>query len=186
MDAVLSDGRKVIDAVTTTGSTSLPAIFSFTSSVASALEVVAGTGVTTLRMNHHSQVQLTVRVSDGHVNGNRLNVWCNLRPQATGDLDLGAASGAPVQTVSVGNSFVMPVRVNTGSNILGAFDFTIAFDGTAMTTSSDNVEVIAPSSAGVVDISTSIDTDAGTVRVVGTIVNSQVRGPAVSLSLIHI
>jgi len=52
---------------------------------------------------------------------------CNLNP-AIGDIDLGAATGIPLPSIRVGDTFSVEVAVNTGSLFIGAFEVSVLFN----------------------------------------------------------
>ena len=173
-DAVFSDGRKYVNAVDGNGNAGLPGLFTFQSETPLSLDINEISGTAILKRNHHSDIGVTVRVADTTLVSSEIRVWCNIQATFTGDIDLGEVRGAPVPVMAVGESRSLPVRVHTGPHYLGAFDILLNFDAASMSVTSVT-SAVSPSD-GAVDLVSSIDRSAGTVRIIGTILNSKVHG----------
>ena len=179
-DAVFSDGRKYENAVDSDGNAGLPGLFTFQSETPLSLDIDGTSGAAVLRGNHYRAVSVAVSVANAPLVTSEIRVWCNIQATSTGDIDLGEVRGAPVPVMAVGESRSLPVRVHTGSNYLGAFDILLNFDAAAMSVTSVT-NAVSPND-GAVDLVSSIDRSAGTVRLIGTISNSRVRGPDEALA----
>jgi len=141
----LSDGTSI--AVAASGATSsgwlAPAtMLVFSSAQASAINV-SGAGVVSLQGNYFASVALTASDTCGSgVPAAVVDVYANLAP-ATYDVDLGATMGAPLGSVSVGDRFSVPVRVQGLSNQdVTAFQIIVTFDPTLVVVASDTDCVI--------------------------------------------
>ena len=109
----------------------LPNLVTFSASPTSALTVDSSTGVATLRGNSLlSPASISVAAVDSGVVQN-VTVFCNLDP-TFGDVDLGNTTGLPVVTQTVGTSFTLPVRVNSGSAVLDSIELDVTFDPTVL------------------------------------------------------
>ena len=115
LGVVLSDGRQIPQAVTSGGSNVLPGLFTFASSVSSALAIHPTTGAVELRDNYHDSITVSVNVTNrGTVSGSTLQAYCNLLPRPA-DVDLGGTVGAPIPRSVVSQWQNVDVTVNTGS-----------------------------------------------------------------------
>ena len=77
---------------------------------------------------------------------------CNLDP-AVGDVDLGSPTGLAFAPVVVNTRFDMPVRINTGSAFVGAYDIAIALPATLV----EVVSVTKAYSSGLLDYRVTAD-----------------------------
>ena len=174
----LSDGRKIPDAVSSTGEMRLPGLLRFASSEPSVLDMDTTTGQVTLLNNHHEQVTVTVTVPGETVSSNTIQTWCNLLPVRVGDVDLvqNGGRGPPVQALAVGSTGRLDVKVNTGGQTLGAFQIQVEYDSQGIEVT--EVEYSVGAADGTVDEVTSIrvEGDQGVVRLTGTVQNSRLRG----------
>ena len=84
-------------------------------------------GNITILSNSLTAVSLTVIVNDANRNQTTANIFANLQP-AIGEMDLGGTAGPPVPPVSPGESFEVPVRINIGSQSVGALEIDVAYD----------------------------------------------------------
>ncbi len=57
--------------------------------------------------------------------------FCNLDPEV-GDVDLGVRSQAPLASARVGQTVIVPVRINTGSSDLVSVDLIVEYDETRL------------------------------------------------------
>jgi hypothetical protein len=95
-----------------------------------AAAIAADSGVLTLKANALETVDISLLVR-GQLGGENIKIGlaCNLDP-GVGDVDLGRNIGLPLGPNKVGDTFDVPLRINTGSDALGAFDLTITYDPT--------------------------------------------------------
>ena len=134
-----SDGTDV--AVALTGKTSSSwitpsSILTFASSVSSAVEVSAE-GVLSLSANYFGAVTLTATDLCGSDQEATLDIFANLMPD-THDVDLGASVGPPFGTVVVGDSFAMPVWIQSSISLdVTAFQVIVTFDSSVVKVASD-------------------------------------------------
>eukprot|EP00041_Stephanoeca_diplocostata_P035072 m.1225127 g.1225127 ORF g.1225127 m.1225127 type:complete len:2466 (+) comp24628_c0_seq2:373-7770(+) len=170
---VMSNGRRITNAVSSSGAFYLRGMFSFNSSTPSALTIDAASAVATLVGNHYTGVTVSVTIGSSQrvVGGSTISVFCNLDTTDLGDVDLGQASGAPIAPQSVGTFFTVPVRVNTGSNTLGAFSIRLEYDEDDLVV---NDSTVFPIRGGSLEDVTTIT--ANYTLLAGTILNSRVRG----------
>ena len=84
-------------------------------------------GNVTILSNSLTAVSLTVIVNDANRNQTTANIFANLQP-AIGEMDLGGTAGPPVPPVSPGEHFEVPVRINIGSQSVGALEIDVAYD----------------------------------------------------------
>jgi hypothetical protein len=94
-------------------------------------DVVGKTGTFFLISNYHKQVTATaVYTIDSNVKVQE-SFACNADP-SVGDVDLGSPTGIAVPAVSLGSTFNVELRVNTGSKYLGPFTFELQYDSSVM------------------------------------------------------
>jgi len=120
VSATFEDGTVLVNALTIKG------LLTFSSSDKFRASIDADTGLATLIDNHRQLVTLTAKAVTSGVTGSSQTA-CNLEPDV-GDIDLGQSTGLPHPDVKPGQTFVMPVRVNTGSQALGSLDITVRYD----------------------------------------------------------
>ncbi|MDP6944320.1 MAG: cohesin domain-containing protein, partial [Myxococcota bacterium] len=108
----------------------VPGLLTYESSYPDAMTIDT-TGTAALHANHRELVLVTVTATTGGAT-NTFETACNLEP-AIGDVDLGQAFGIAHPDVLPGEDFVMPVRVNTGNQAIGALDLTFEYDPTVIT-----------------------------------------------------
>lgn len=126
LGATLSDKRQYPRLFANNGSPVIPGLVNFTSKLKNILQVDGKTGTLKLLGNHHSSIVVEAKTCSG-VSG-FLNLFCNLNPVAVGDADIGKSNGAPVDAAKVGDTFTIPVRVNTGGRALSFFRVNVKFD----------------------------------------------------------
>ena len=100
--------------------------FRLESEATAVMTVSSATGQVTLLGNSVDSVSIVARASNSTAEA-RTRFPCNVRP-AIGDADLGSYDGAPLPHRAVGDTFEVPLRVNTGGEFLGAFDIFVHFD----------------------------------------------------------
>ncbi len=120
VSATFEDGTVLVNALNIKG------LLSFSSSDKFRASIHATTGLATLIDNHRQLVTLTAKAVTSGAAGSSKTA-CNLEPDV-GDIDLGQPTGLPHPDVKPGQTFVMPVRVNTGSQTLGSIDVTVRYD----------------------------------------------------------
>ena len=132
---VLENGRQLPALFDDAGPPLVPGLVTFTTDTASAVSVDSASGVVTLRGNHWSSVSVTASIAGP--SGSRIergaSFACNLDPQTSGDVDLGAADAHPLKSRRVNEVFQVPLRVNTGGLFLGTFDIYVFFDSSILT-----------------------------------------------------
>ena len=113
LGVTLSDNRQYTR--TFSGSTPLlEGLFAFTSSEATKIELGQASGTAKLLGNHKGVVGMSANVcSAGGGASKAVQIAANLEP-ASGDGDLGSASGVAVPAQKTGATFAVDVRVNTG------------------------------------------------------------------------
>ena len=107
-------------------------LFSFSSSAPSVLGVDNSNGRITSNANMGEDVVVTAtsRPRSGPPVTATVRISSNVDP-VLGDVDLGAESGLPVEAVTTGSNFTVPVRVNAAAAI-GAVQITLNFDSTQL------------------------------------------------------
>ena len=125
-----SDGTHHPELFSLTGKPLLSDILVFASKKISVVTVGAVSGQVTLLKNDMDPVSVTATVRSTSF-ATSLNLACNLQP-TVGDVDLGSLSGFPLSQVTAGQVFNVPVRINTGSDSLGAFDLTVSYDSSRL------------------------------------------------------
>ena len=104
----------------------VPGLLSFSSNATKKVSINAKSGLATLLDNHNRPVTLSAKAVSSGVVGS-VKTAANLVP-VVGDIDLGQKAGVPHPDVKPGQSFIMPLRVNTGSQSLGSIDVTVTYD----------------------------------------------------------
>lgn len=84
-------------------------------------------GLVTLQANSPQDVRVTVYAVQSPLLKDSFAFACNLDPDV-GDVDIGDITGVPLKPVQVGESFVAPVRINSGGLVLGSFDVEIVYN----------------------------------------------------------
>lgn len=130
--ATFSDGTVYPEVVAGGNTTLLPGVFTFTSPGTTAL-TVDGAGVTTLQGNN--ELPVAVRVGVQYLPAMptvTINVACDLLPDV-GDVDLGVSGEeSPVPSRTVGDTFNVEVRFNTGTDSMGSIDLSVTYPAAAM------------------------------------------------------
>jgi hypothetical protein len=124
-----SDGTIITSLFGSSGAIVYPNLVSFSSLDTSLVTVQSATGQVTIKGNSRNSL---VKVTASSASNPSIFVSslfaCNLDP-AVGDVDLGGTAGSPyVVSTSVGQTFDVIVRVNTGSSSLGAIDMLVSYD----------------------------------------------------------
>jgi hypothetical protein len=137
----LSDDRQYISAFNSNGVPALPGLVTFESQTTKSISVDSVTGIATLRNNHYSGVELSATTCAGSVNAKTKSfpIYANLEPAAA-DADVGSRNGIPVPPQMRGSQFSLPIRVNTGTKRLMAFNVLVAY-------SEEDLELVAVSNA---------------------------------------
>lgn len=136
VSVTLSNGRRLAKLFDGDGAGEpyVPGLVAFTTDTPSAVLVGATSGTVVLLDNSPSSVTVTAHVAAGQEAGAAATLSrgaafaVNLDPTRGGDVDLGNADGQPLLPRKVGEVFEVPLRVNTGSKYLGAFDVFVTFD----------------------------------------------------------
>ena len=84
-------------------------------------------GSVTLKANSPREVHVTVSALQSPSIKDSFVFACNLDPDV-GDVDIGDVTGVPLKFAHVGESFVAPVRINSGNQVLGSFNVEIVYD----------------------------------------------------------
>lgn len=179
LGAVFDDGTRYPSLLTGATDLTLPGIVIFASAVTDAVTVGVEDGRATLRGNAASTVTLTATVpasaaASAEAIVASLGIACNLDP-AAGDVDLGAAAGVPLPAVAIGASFTVGVFVNTAGRDVGAYEFQVQYDSTAL-----EVTDASADHGGLFD--RRVDSAAGTVTFGGTIAAGEGRGSRLRLA----
>jgi len=119
LSATLADGTQYVNALV------IPGLVNWSSSLKGKVSVDAK-GIASLHDNHNKKVTLIATAKTSGTKGN-VQTAPNLTP-VVGDIDLGAIVGVAHPDVAAGESFTMPVRVNTGGQSLGSIDVTVQYD----------------------------------------------------------
>ncbi|MAS41851.1 MAG: hypothetical protein CML43_01685 [Rhodobacteraceae bacterium] len=110
----------------------IPSLLTYESDAPEAIRVDPFTGQAVLLNNLDRPVDITVSARSANSNASAtLSTFANLAP-AAGDVDLGAATGAALPALSPGSSFVVPVRVNCGSEALTAVQLAVVYNDTLL------------------------------------------------------
>ena len=104
----------------------------FSVDTVAAAQVSSASGRVELLANDPGRVTLRAAVSAGPAAPAQASFFCNLDP-AVGDIDVGELSGLALQALAVGETRTVDVRVNTGSQALGAYDLELFMDATLVT-----------------------------------------------------
>lgn len=126
----LSDGRQYPITMTSLTTSKLLQSFNLTSSVNTAVVINSDTGALKLIKNHPNEViiSLTARDSTGSMITRSVNVFCNLDLSVHGDVDLGFETRNPLPARSLGEEFMIPLRLHTANSFLGTFDIQVVFN----------------------------------------------------------
>ena len=174
ISATLDDGRQYVNVFQ---DYNLPNFVTFAAMPASALTIGSTTGVATLQGNSLTPATITVFAigSDGT---QTLQVNCNLDPEV-GDIDLGSLTGIVVPSQTVGSTFTVFVRINSGASILDSIDLDITYDPTIIRARSASVGPDWPSTG---QFQFTVDDPVNLISVGGTLVGSApVTGNALHL-----
>jgi len=172
--AIFSDSREIASTFSNSSAV-YPGLISFSSSDSSnAISIDSTTGAITIFKNLNTELTIYAQ-SNGSEATTNASFTCNLEP-ALGDLDLGHAVGVPIGGVTVGDVLEVPVRVNTGSNMLGSFEFVISYDIAVL----EVVDVVS-SLPGLLDYTVL----SSNLRIAGAVDMFEVSGTAVELVVIR-
>jgi hypothetical protein len=132
--AVLSDGWILPSSYLFPASSGLQIanMFQFASSNSISAPVNVFTGLVTLSGNSYMLENITIAsITHNPVELGRIGFYCNLLP-TVGDVDLGDATDEPIQPVSVGSIFTIPVRVDVGPFTLKLMQLELTFDSSLL------------------------------------------------------
>jgi len=131
--ATFSDGTQYTT-LFSNGVAVLPGLVTFSGNKPLVATVNPTSGLVVLNNNYYQAVTLTATSIPNGVTATT-TFFANLLPDV-GDVDLGAASGAPISSVSVNAAVSIPVVVNTGTTKLGSVDLTVMYDPTELSVQS--------------------------------------------------
>jgi hypothetical protein len=130
--ALLSDGRRLPQLVESSGAQAFPGLLTWSLLQADgAAAVDPATGRVTLAANSYRPAMLRVQTVTGQAEPLEATFACNLDP-VVGDVDLGATTGVPVPALAHGETFTLPILVNTGAMRAGAIDIAVEYDATIL------------------------------------------------------
>lgn len=130
--ALLSDGRRLPQLVKSGGAQAFPGLLTWSLLQADgAAAVNPSTGMVTLATNSYRPATLRVQTVTGNAGPLEATFACNLDP-VVGDVDLGAATGIPVPAIAHGQTFTLPILLNTGTMRAGAIDVAVEYDPTLL------------------------------------------------------
>lgn len=184
LSATLSDGRKYDTLVDRFGAAALPNVVTFASAAEGKVSVGEFSGQATLLDNHYEEVALTATTCTGIVS--TVAVACNLKPWSIGDVDLGQTTGPPIAPQDVGQTFTVPVRVNTGNRMLAAFNLRTQFDPTMLEPVLSKVKHTIASKHGAVDMKASVSESGNEIVLAAVIQKSKVRGTTTGVSIAEV
>ena len=125
-----SDGSKFEDAYIN-GRQVIPALFTVVFADSSVASITVLNGDITLLGNAPSTTSLTVIINDRTGLQETIDFYANLEPSVD-ELDLGLPTGTPVSPVSLGDSFSVPLFINTGSTNIGAIEIGVAYSSSLL------------------------------------------------------
>ena len=107
-------------------------LLSFSEDSSGTVVLVDGSGQVSLEGNGIANASVTVALDvDTAAPSWNQEITGNLNP-TSGDVDLGNATGYPLNVVAINNTFNVPVRLNTGVYQLGGFDIQVLYDDTKL------------------------------------------------------
>jgi hypothetical protein len=169
-----SNGREYPTIVDKDGINVLPGAVTFSSLVPDKLSVDAVSGALTLLGNHYETVTVQATSSCTPISAT-VEVACNLQPVSVGDVDLGGTR-VPIEAKVVGDSFTLPVKVNTGGKNLAAFNIRIQFDPLVLKPDLSLVKHTIMSIQGATELKASISVVGDEILLAAVIQKSQVKG----------
>lgn len=134
VSVTLTNKRRFVQLLGNDGVPQVPGLVRFSGDEDDAAVVDAMSGAVTLVNNHWSDVGVTVvvAIAGGSFLEHTTRFPCNLVPAVQGDVDLGASDGQPLVRRAAGDTFEVPLRVNTGGLFLGTFDIYVNFDSSVL------------------------------------------------------
>ena len=175
----LDDNTQYTQAVNNNGDPLLPGTFAYRSG-ASTITVDTSKGVATLQNNDAASIGLTVdaMVCDSKISQKLGNVFANLEPAITGDVDLGSKTGAALPACRKGATISVPIRVNTGGKDLAGFEVHVAYDPALLKYQryTGDIKISNGNNKPTYTVSDNEDGNMRYVQVVCTIENSQIKG----------
>ena len=103
----------------------LPGVVEFASD-SDAATVDKNTGVVTLIKNGFKDAAITATFADAGL-AKSVSFAANLDPRTAGDVDLGAQEGSAIPALTVGQSYNLPVRINTAGLNMAVFNLYITY-----------------------------------------------------------
>lgn len=132
--ATFSDDTKHNSLFASDGTPFLPGLIRFESKNTAVVAVDSTKGIVTILKNHHTNVTINAVADIG--GGKEIiashSFACNLDPDVT-DVDLGDRTRFPIPHLNPGEAFEVPLRLNSGSQNIGPFQFTIKYDKDVLT-----------------------------------------------------
>ena len=191
VDVLLNDGRKYSQQ--TPHGEWLPGLFNFTTTSNGVASIHPSTGGVLLHGSSNTapeEFQVEAPGVSGSTVTGATSAACNVDPFSAGDIDLGYAEGIAAPQRNEGDEFELGVRLNTGGEYLGAFDFVVLYDAKVLAVAGKTsigkidsaVQIVMPPNAApclvsAVDVTVGVFTG---VRIAGACKEgSKVRSPAV-------
>ena len=125
-----SDGTKFEEAYID-GEQVIPALFTVVFADRDVARITVLTGDITLLGNSPSGTSLTITINDRTGRQQTLEFYANVEPSVH-ELDLGSSTQSPEAPVSIGQSFSVPVFINTGSTGLGAIEVGVGYSSSLL------------------------------------------------------
>ena len=126
VDLDFSDSSKIIGLFSSENLTMFDLVLFSTQDTAE-ISLNETSGLVTLQDNSLQDVRVSVYAVNSPSLRDSFTFTCNLDP-GVGDVDIGDVTGVPLKPVQVGDSFVAPVRINSGGLVLGSFDVEIVYN----------------------------------------------------------
>ena len=140
VEAEFDDGTSIAIAFsgeTSSGWLSPSEILAFSSDIPTVISVTPE-GLVELLSNHYSAVSVSATDTCGSGAADSVDVYANLAPEEH-DVDLGATTGPPFGTVTVGDTFDVDVRIQASNSFdMTAFQVVVGFDSTLVQVASDS------------------------------------------------
>ena len=125
-----SDGSKIEEAYFD-GAQIIPALFTVVIADRDVARITLLSGDITLLNNAPNSSSLTVTVNDRFGRQQSLDFYANLEP-AIHEIKLGSSVQAPVPPVSLGETFSVPVYINTGSTAVGVVEVGVVYSSSLL------------------------------------------------------
>ena len=121
-----SDSSKILGLFSSENSTLFDLVL-FSTQNTTEISLNETSGLVTLKANSPQDVRVSVYAVQSPLLRDSFTFACNLDPDV-GDVDIGDVTGVPLKPVQVGETFVAPVRINSGGLVLGSFDVEIVYN----------------------------------------------------------